>query len=167
LHGGDVKKRTFVITVIAVVATAWSVFIGARAIVGTTATLRDGGSSAQASEGGGAGLGNEITALIADMSERELPDWSVGRKRDPMVPYRAPVVRTTSPTPREPSRPSYTVKAVFLDRDPTAVILAGGESVIVRVGDSVNGNRVIAIEADGVTIESGAGAHKYLLSPSN
>ena len=161
------NKRTFVITVLAVVATAGSVFIGARAIVGTTASLRDAGSSAQASEGRRGGSGNEITALIADLSDRELPNWAVGRERDPMVPYHPPVVRTTSPTPSRPSRPDYTVKAVFLDRDPTAVILTGGETVIVRVGDTVNGDRVLAIEADGVTIESEAGAYLYPLSPSN
>lgn len=166
MYGGAVKKRTFVITVLAVVATAGSVFIGARAIVGTTATIRNGGSAAQASQGG-AGSGNEITALIADLSEPDFPDWAVGRQRDPMVPYSPPVVKTTTQTPRQPSRPSYRVTAVFLDRDPTAVILTKGETVIVRVGDAVNGNRVIAIEADGVTIESGAGTHKYPFSPSN
>ena len=110
--------------------------------------------------------GNEITALIADLSDPEYPEWAVGRERDPMVPYTPP----PKPQPRRPSRPtrpSYQVKAVFLDQDPTAVILTGGETVIVRAGDTVNGNRVIAIESDGVTIESEAGTHKYPFSPSN
>jgi hypothetical protein len=164
LYGGDVKKRTFVITVLAVVATAGSVCIGARAIVGTTATLRNGGETARASE---TASGNEITALIADLSEPKFPEWAVGRERDPMVPYKPPVIRRTPTTPRAPSRPNYTVKAVFLDQDPTAVILAGGETVIVREGDTVNGDRVIAIQADGVTIESEAGTHWYPFSPSN
>ena len=95
MYGGFVNKRTFAITVIAVVATAGSVSIGTRAIVGTTAALRNGGSSAHASEGAQVGSGNEITALIADLKEPNFPDWAVGRKRDPMVPYRAPVVRMT------------------------------------------------------------------------
>ena len=105
-------------------------------------------------------------ALIADLSEPNYPDWAVGRERDPMVPYKPPVRRPAS-TPRGPSRPDYKVKAVFLDQNPTAVILTGGETVIVRVGDTLNGDRVIAIETDGVIIESEAGTHLYTLSPSN
>lgn len=160
------KKRTFVITVLAVLATAGSVSIGARAIVGTTATLRDGAATAQASQGGAGMGGSEVSALIADLSETDYPDWAVGRERDPMVPYRPPVRRTAA-TPRGPSRPSYKVKAVFLDQDPTAVILTGGETVIVRVGDTLNGDRVIAIETEGVIIESEAGTQLYTLPLSN
>jgi hypothetical protein len=166
LHGGSVKKRTFVITVLAGLATAGSVLLGARAIVGTTATLRNGDSTAHASESGQSDSGKEISALIADLSDPEYPEWAVGRERDPMVPY-TPPAKPPPPRPSRPTRPNYEVKAVFLDQDPTAVILAGGETVIVRAGDVVQGNRVISIESDGVTIESEAGIHKYPFSPSN
>lgn len=85
-----------------------------------------------------------------------------------MAPYRAPARRTTTPQP-EPATPPptyYEVKAVFLDEDPTAVILVSGETATVRVGDMVNGERVIAIDAGGVTIEGDAGARRFALSPS-
>jgi hypothetical protein len=165
-----VKKRTFVITVLAVLATAGSVFIGTRAIVGTAASLRDGRATARAASGAGAQKGTEVAALIADLEGPEYPDWSVGRRRDPLVPYRAPVRRTTTTTPREapkPPPPTYEVKAVFLDEDPTAVLLVRGETVTVRVGDRVNGERVIAIDGGGVTIEGEAGPRRFAYSPSN
>jgi hypothetical protein len=70
-------------------------------------------------------------------------------------------------TQQAPARPSYEVKAVFLDRDPTAVLLTGGRTVIVRVGDVVNGERVVAIDASGVTIEGDEGARRrYALTSS-
>jgi hypothetical protein len=164
-----VKERTFVITVVAVLATAGSVFIGARAIVGTTATLRDGRSTARASSRTEMRQGSEIAALVADLEGPDYPAWAAGGKRDPMVPYRPPApVRTT--TQQEPPRtppPTYEVSAVFLDADPTAVLLVSGRTVTVRVGDTVNGERVIAIDAGGVTIEGEAGARRFAYSPSN
>lgn len=167
MYGGAVKTRTFVITVLAVVATAWSVFIGTRAIVGTTASLRGGGAAAHASSATAMRAGSEISALIADLAEPDYPDWASGRKRDPMVPYKAPVRRSTSTTSPTPPPPSYQVKAVFLDQDPTAVLLIGERTVTVRVGDTVRGERVIAIDAGGVTIEGEAGARRFAFSPSN
>lgn len=168
MHGGAVKKRTFVITVLAVLATAWSVFIGTRAIVGTTASLRDGGAAACAPSAMEMRAGSDISALIADLAEPDYPDWASGRKRDPMVPYKAPPVRrSTSTTAPTAPPPSYRVKAVFLDQDPTAVLLVGERTVTVRVGDTVRGERVIAIDAGGVTIEGEAGARRFAFSPSN
>jgi hypothetical protein len=166
-----VKRSTFVITVLAVLATAGSVFIGTRAIVGTAASLRNGGATARAASAADMQAGAEVAALIADLEGPEYPDWAAGHKRDPLVPYRAPAPprpsTTTTPTPPEPPPPSYEVRAVFLDEDPTAVLWIGGRTVTVRVGESVNGERVIAIDAGGVTIEGEAGARRFAYSPSN
>jgi hypothetical protein len=163
-----VNQRTFVITVVAVLATAGSVFIGARAIIGTTEALRSGRSAARAASRAETRQGTEIAALIADLEEPTYPDWASGGKRDPLVPYRPPApARTTHREPPTPPPPSYQVSAVFLDADPTAVLVVGDRTVTVRVGDTVNGERVIAIDAGGVTIEGEAGARRFAYSPSN
>ena len=159
-------KRWTVITLVAVFATAISAFIGGRAIVGTAAGLRNPGQNTPIAPGDLETTGAEIAALLSTLSGSVDSEAVAGELRDPMLPYTPPKKPTpvaTTPTPR---RPSYVVKAVFIDANPTAIMFSGGRSIIVRIGDELDGGRVMAIENDGVTVEGEGGARKYPLSPS-
>lgn len=160
------NRRTLIITIVAVAATGVSVIIGTRAIVGTAATLRHSNRAEAHSPGHLEITGSEVEALLEDLAAAHTPDEGGGPERDPMVPYKAPKkpVSQTKPTI---AKPKYKVTAVFIDADPTAVLIVNGVSVIVHVGDEVAGGRVVAIERDGVTIEGDAREQKVLYAPSN
>lgn len=155
------KSKVFIVIIIAAVAI--SAYVGGKAIVGAAASLRNSGSEPEA-PGEIESTGNEATELLADMSgpegDRKVPDI----QRDPLVPYTAAPAATGQAAARSaarPSAPAYTVTAVFLDENPTAILSADGGRTIVHVGDEVNGGRVTAIGADGVTIEGADGTHTY------
>jgi hypothetical protein len=162
-----VNSRALAITAVAVVATAISVVIGARAIMGTASTLRHTTGATEAVPGELERTGSEVELLLDDMAMASETGDPEDTGRDPMVPYKEP--RKTSSTPKPPAKPrgpSYKVSAVVIDeQDPTAVLLVNGESHIVRVGDRVEGGRVVAIEREGVTIEGDDGQTK-LYQPS-
>jgi len=160
-----VNNRALAITVVAVAATAASVVIGGRAIVGTAATLRQTTARGDSSPGEIERTGSEIEVLLEDMAQARTLDAGEA-ERDPMVPYREP--RPVAPVSRQttPRGPTYKVTAVVIDDDPTAIMMINGVSKIVRVGDAIEGGRVVAIENDGVTIEGDNGQTK-LYSPSD
>jgi hypothetical protein len=160
------NRKTLTITVVAVVATALSVVIGARAIVGTAATLRHTTRSEEHTPGQLESTGIEVESLLEDLAAARTPDEAAGAERDPMVPYKPPK-KPAPPKVTKPSRPKYKVTAVFIDADPTAVLIVNGVSQIVHVGDEVTGGRVVAIEQDGVTIEGDSGRKKVEYAPSN
>ena len=159
--------RTIVSLVI--VLTVISGIVATRSLTGSVSHMRHAGSLAPDAPGSLESRGEEVTGLIttlASASEVEHEDVDV---RDPMVPYRA-IRRTTSTatTTVTPSRPKYEVTAVILDEeDPTAIMRSGGRSLIVHLGDEVEGGRVTAIEADGVTLTNASGTEKIGLSRSN
>ncbi len=160
------NSKTLGITIVAVIATGLSVVIGARAIVGTAATLRHTTRSDQGSPGQLESTGVEIESLLEDLAAARTRDDAGGAERDPMVPY-TPPKKPAAPKTSRPSRPTYKVTAVFIDADPTAVLIVSGASQIVHVGDEVAGGRVVAIERDGVTIEGDSGQQKVEYVPSN
>jgi hypothetical protein len=158
------KDKSKIFIVIIVVAVAVSGYIGGKAIVGAAASLRSTGSEPGA-PGELEAAGSEATELLADMNgpgnDQKAPDIT----RDPFAPYTGappadgqPAAR---PAPPRPSVPAYTVTAVFLDDDPTAILTAGGDRTIVHVGDEVSGGRVTAISANGVTVEGASGTQTY------
>lgn len=155
------KSKIFIVLIVAAVAV--SAFIGGKAIVGSAASLRN-----SESEPGGPGeiesTASEATELLADMGGAEGEQKPPDIKRDPLATYTGPAPSngTAAPRPARPSVPSYTVTAVFLDDNPTAVLVsADGSRTIVHVGDEVGGGRVTAVAANGVTVEGADGTHTY------
>lgn len=160
------NRRTLVTTIVAVVATVLSVFIGGRAIMGTAATLRHSSRTSSEAPGSIEITGGELEALLEDLAEASTSGNTEDATRDPMVPYRAPRVATPS-RPSAPATSTYKVTAVFIDADPTAVLIVNGTSVIAHIGDEVEGGHVVKIERDGVTIEGDKGERKIEYKPSN
>ncbi len=160
------NTRQLVLTAIALAVTAASVAVAARAIVGTAAAVRTSAMAAEAAPGEIEIAGNEVAELLAELSEPYGPALADGDLRDPTVPYSAP--RKSSPPKRRaaPKKPVYRVAAVIIDEDPTAIVLVDGRAIAVRVGDELDGGRVTAIEAHGITVEGESGMKKYPYSPS-
>lgn len=159
------KGKTILIVLVAVLATAASTFVATRAITGT---IRDGRTtaSAEASPGEIESRGTEVATLVGDIEESSDAEAVTRADRDPLISFR-PKPKPPAPTPAdggEPtvSWPSYDVTAVLVgDADPRAFLKLGGTNLTVRVGDEIAGGTVVAIEADGVTIEGKAGRRKY------
>jgi hypothetical protein len=161
------KGKTVLIVLIAVLATAASTFVATRAITGTVTAGRTTSASADAGPGEIQSKGVEVTTLVEDIEASSDEEAVKSSDRDPMVTYKAPsrpkpaTTTTTTTKPSGPTWPAYTVTAVLVgDDDPRAFMKLGGESMSVRVGDQITGGIVMAIESDGVTIESEAGATK-------
>lgn len=160
------KGKTALIVVVAVVATAASVFVGTMAITRSA----DGNRVAAASTGSTPGeiqsTGTEVVELVEELEAAVSTEAVTSQDRDPMVEHVArPQPRSTdsgepAPPPR-PRMPSYTVTAVIIDGDPTAFLSLGSDNLIVKVGSEIKGGRVTAIEEDGVTLEGPAGTKKY------
>lgn len=161
------KGKTVLIVLVAVLATAASVIVGTRAIMGTATDGRTVSASAETDAGEIEIKGTEVVVAVVDIEESSDEEAVARDDRDPMVKYRAPRRResTTTPTPPEPAAlqwPSYKVTMVVSgDDDPRAILSLGGESISVKVGDDITGGRVTAIESDGVTIEGEAGTRTY------
>jgi hypothetical protein len=160
------KGKTVVIVLIAVLATAASTFVATRAITGTVTAGRTASASADAGPGEIQSKGVEVTTLVEDIEASSDEEAVTRSDRDPMVGYTAPsrpktTTTTTTTQSSSASWPAYKVTAVLVgDDDPRAFMKLGGESISVRVGDKISGGVVMAIESDGVTIESEAGATK-------
>ena len=161
------KGKTVLIVLIAVLATAASTFVATRAITGTVSAGRTASASADAGPGEIESKGAEVTTLVEDIEQSSDEEAVKRSDRDPMTSYKAPpkpkpAQTTTTTQPSTPSWPAYTVTAVLVgDDDPRAFMKLGGKSISVRVGDQITGGVVMAIESDGVTIESEAGSKKY------
>jgi hypothetical protein len=156
------KSKVFIVIIVAAVVV--SAYIGGKAIVGSAASLRS-----TESEPGAPGeieaTASEATELLADMGGAEGEQKPPDIKRDPLAAYTGPAPSgstAAAPRPARPSVPAYTVSAVFLDDNPTAILVSpDGGRTIVHVGDGVGGGRVTAIAANGVTVEGADGAHTY------
>jgi hypothetical protein len=156
------KDKSKVFIVVIVVAVAISGYIGGKAIVGAAASLRNSDSEA-AAPGEIETTGSQATELLADMGGPDGKQTAPDITRDPLAPYTAPPPasdRAARPAAR-PAAPTYTVTAVFLDEDPTAILQAEGGRTIVHVGDDVVGGRVTVIDQNGVTIEGANGTRTY------
>ncbi|MFH1502638.1 MAG: hypothetical protein ABIG03_06295 [Candidatus Eisenbacteria bacterium] len=158
------NRRAIVFTAIAVTATVASVVIGARAIVGTAATLRHSTQANAQDPGALERTGGEVEQLLISLEDARTSGETAEPGRDPMVPYVAPRP-ASAPRSTAPAKPTYKVTAVFIDDNPMAILSVNGKSVRVNVGDLVAGGRVVAIENDGVTIDEDGGEKKYTYSP--
>ena len=160
------KHRSKLFIAILVVATAVSAFLGGRAIVGATSSLRSSSSASDTTPGEIEATGSEAAGLMTELGGPKGDKAGEAVMRDPLSPYTAPAPpRTTSqPKPERPALPSYVVTAVFLDEDPTAVVVADGKRTIVHVGDELGGARVTSIGPEGVTIKGADGVHTYTYS---
>lgn len=159
------KRKTVMIVLVAVLATAASAFVATRAITGAVSDGRTVCASAETDAGEIQSKGTEVAMLMGDMEESSGEEAVTRDDRDPMVMYKTtakPRPASTSTRPSAPRWPSYTVTAVLLGGDdPRAFLTLRGESISAKVGDEITGGCVTAIEADGVTIEGKAGTKKY------
>ncbi|MBD3368120.1 MAG: hypothetical protein GF405_08120, partial [Candidatus Eisenbacteria bacterium] len=144
------KNRERTIVALVLVLTAVSGVVAVRSLTSSVVRMQAAGSLATDSPGNLEIRGEEVTGLmttLASASEVELENEEL---RDPMVPYKVKIQRTTPTTTAAPARPRYVATAVILDdEDPTAILRSGGQSMIVHLGDELDGGRVTAIEADG------------------
>jgi hypothetical protein len=161
-----VKRQATIITVLVVLATAGSVFLGVRAIVGTAAGLRTAPTTVEAAPGPIESTGNEVAALADEISNQGEQKTSGNDRTDPMTPYAAPVRSETKGGVAAQPKITYKVTAVILDQEPTGILSSGGKSVVVHVGDQLGAGIVTAIEADGVTVTGEKGVVKYPFSSS-
>jgi len=161
-----VKRQATIITVLVVLATAGSVFLGVRAIVGTAAGLRTAPSTVEAAPGPIESTGNEVATLAGEISNQGEQKTSGNERTDPMTPYTAPVRSETKGAVAAQPKITYKVTAVILDQEPTGILSSGGKSVVVHVGDQLGAGVVTAIEADGVTVTGEKGVVKHPFSSS-
>ena len=162
------KKSDRTILALVIVLTAISSVVALRSLSGSVSRMRSAGGLTSDSPGSIESRGEEVTGLVTTLANASELESEPEEVRDPMVPYRAPRRTTSASTTTAPARPRYEVTAVILDEDdPTAIMKSGGQSLIVHLGDELEGGRVTAIEADGVTLESANGTEKIVLSRSN
>ncbi|MBM3307357.1 MAG: hypothetical protein FJY74_03440 [Candidatus Eisenbacteria bacterium] len=161
------KDRTRLFIAVIVAAIAVSAYVGGKAIVGASASLRGPDGERAVAPGEIESTGNQAAELLAGIGGAEGGRTAVDIKRDPLSPYTGPPPKAAAGTPA-PSRaeakqalPAYTVTALFLDDNPTAILSAGGNRTIVHVGDTVDGVRVTAINDSGVTVEGAGGTRTY------
>ncbi len=136
------------------VVVAWSVISGSSSLTGDLTEL------AVASPGAEPGDGDEIVEIVADLVQAPGPMPDEGLTlRDPLMPYSKPKPKTTTqpkPTKPKPAAPRYTVAAVIIDENPRAIMRSSdGTNVVVKVGDTLGGKRVVSIRHDGVTTDDG------------
>jgi len=153
------RHRSKLFIAIIVVATAVSAFLGTRAIVGASSSLR-GSTAGGTTPGEIEATGSETTELLAEL-EPKAEDEAIAR--DPLSPYTGAPAPSASASarPARKSAPVYEVTAVILDENPTAVVVANGQRTIVHIGDDLGGARVTAIDSNGVTVEGADGARTY------
>jgi hypothetical protein len=146
-----------------VLATAVSVYIGARAIAGTTGSLGPFDWSTRAASDSLEGGRGEVAEIVNDLAAPDVEEPEADFDRgDPMTKYVPP-----PPPPEETvrARPRYKVTAVIIGDDPTAILKSSEGSIIVHVGDELGGGLVTAIEQDGVTVEGDDGVQEYPYPP--
>lgn len=156
------KKHVVLITVI----TAVTVFVGSYVLFSSLMLTDSVGEHVDVARAGVAqdedleSLMNDIETLNDGEAEAEV----VSSDRDPLVPYEAPKKATAAKpaAPPKPRKPELKVSAVILDEDtPTAIVIVGGQSRIVQVGDEVVGGRVTEITNEGITVETAERTYEY------
>jgi hypothetical protein len=96
--------------------------------------------------------GDEAPTSLAESADvRETSEPAVVIARDPFIPEVASGTSDNS----GPNASGMVVQAVALGTSPRALVLAGSTSRIVGVGDALAGSKVSAIDAHGITLESG------------
>jgi hypothetical protein len=164
------KGKTILIVLVAVVATAASVYIATRAVSTTVGSGRDIPMAAEAAPGEVQTQVTETAALGEDLQSAKATEPVEKGDRDPMRKYTKPApppqpkqTQTQAAAPAKPSFPSYVVTAVLVgDSDPRAWIEYKGNSITVGIGGELDGGYLVTrIEKDGVTVEGPAGERKY------
>lgn len=161
------KGKTALIVLVAVVATAASVFVGTMAITRSVSGTRVASASTESAPGEIESTGTEVAELVADLEEAVSKDAVTSDDRDPMVKHVAaptppPTTSSGETAAPRPTMPRYTVTALILDdTDPMAILKLGGETITVRIGSEIKGGTVASITEDGVTLEGPAGTRTY------
>jgi len=158
------KNSERTILALVVVLTVISGVVAIRALTGSVVHMRGAGTLSSDAPGSLESRGEEVAGLVTTLARASEVETAPEEMRDPMVPYTVRRTRTTTAAPA-PRRPRYEVTAVILDEeDPTAIVRSGGQSMIVHLGDELEGGRVTAIEADGVTLTGANGTEKLGLT---
>jgi type IV pilus biogenesis protein PilP len=162
------KGKTILIVLIAVLATAASVFVGTRAVTSSVGETRDVAARVEAQPGEIETQVSEMADLAEDLENAKSTSPVEKGDRDPMQKYTrpAPPPAATAAKPTEPPKPtfpSYKVTAVLVgDQDPRAFMAYKGSSFSLKEGDELEGGYVVLkIESDGVTVQGEAGTKKY------
>ena len=156
------RWKSTAMTLLVVVATTASVFIGSRAIVSAASTLKSNSTRDAEERDEFDATSEQVAELLSELSADSAVGVELDDPRDPLLavkPQRDPSV------PAAPRPPSYKVTAVFIDADPRAIVVTRGKAIVVRLGDKLNGAPIIDIHAGGVTVDTGSGTKTYPLSP--
>jgi hypothetical protein len=149
-------------TLLVVLATGASIFVGSRAIVSAASTLKSSGVPEAAESDQFDVAGEQVADLLRDLNPPPAVSVEPDTMRDPM---RAAAPQRRADAPAVPRPPTYTVTAVFIDADPTAIVVSRGKTMVVRLGDRLNGALIKQIDAKGVTVDTGGGSKLYPLIP--
>ncbi|MBN2566134.1 MAG: hypothetical protein JXB46_10535, partial [Candidatus Eisenbacteria bacterium] len=127
------KGKTILIVLVAVLATAASVFVGTRAVTSTVGDARDVSARVEAAPGEIETQVSEMAVLAEDLENAKAKEPVEKGDRDPMRKYSKPVASQQTSTqpaqPAKPSFPSYSVTAVMVgDQDPRAFMVHKGSS---------------------------------------
>ena len=155
------RWKSTAMTLMVILATGASIFIGSRAIVSAASTLKTSGAPEVNGRDEFHETGEQVADLLRDLNPPPAISVEQDDPRDPLLAV-APRHDTAAPTVSRP--PTYKVIAVFLDEDPRAVVVSRGKTVTVRLGDKLNGAPIIDIHAGGVTVDTGGGTKNYRLS---
>ncbi len=156
------KWKSTAMTMLVVLATGASIFIGSRAIVSAASTLKSASVPDVAASDEFDAASEQVVGLLRDLNPPPAVSVEPDEMRDPMRAV-APQRRSSAPAVRRP--PTYTVTAVFIDADPTAIVVSRGKTTVVRLGDRLNGAEIIEIDAEGVTVNTGGRTKTYPLTP--
>ena len=148
-------------TLVVILATGASIFIGSRAIVSAASTLKTSGAPEANGHDEFQQTGEQVVDLLRDLNPPPAISVEEDDPRDPLLAV-APQRGTGAPTVPKP--PTYNVIAVFLDEDPRAVVVSRAKTMTVRLGDKLNGAPIVDIHAGGVTVDTGGGTKTYRLS---
>ncbi len=144
--------------VIMILATVSTIYLGAGVAAKSLGVSGKIGKLVSEERTGMEVEGENLSELLEDLRRAQV-DVEVTEEtvtaRDPMVPKekQKSAPRSGSSAPSKPSRPSVVVTALVIDSNPMAIVEAGGRSISVRVGDTVNGGKVTEIARGGVVID--------------
>ncbi len=147
------KSIAMMVFTAASAAVACSVILGASDLTGDITALAD--ETSMNAEGEDVEFAALVQGLVASAEPTFVEEEGF---RDPLRPYRAPKQPVKAATPKtmpKPTKPKYVVAAVIIDENPRAIMRLGDNNVVVKVGDMLGGDRVIKIEYNGVTVDSG------------
>ena len=156
------KWKSTAMTLLVVLATGASIFIGSRAIVSAASTLKSSSGPEVAASDEFDVAGEQVADLLKDLNPPPAVSVEPDEMRDPMRAV-APQRPSSAPAVRKP--PTYTVTAVFIDADPIAIVVSRGKTTVVHLGERLNGAEIIEIDAEGVTVDTGGRIKTYPLTP--